>query len=249
MAMAVEPPETLHVNGRRRTFKREVGTMNRRYRWTMAVILLAGCGEQEKTSWPSPQGAGAEVAAGGNNRRSAGDGTESPYTKAELKSAIKDLGGRWSSTNERVSFSGTELTDADLEYVKWIPSLKKLRVSHTNVTDAGLVHILGLRQLQELDLSDTQITDAGLEQLTVFPKLRYLRLAETQVSDASLEILKDLPALEALDLSDTQITDAGLQQIGEITNLQSLYLSTDQFPDADVERLKSALPGCRILRD
>ncbi len=174
---------------------------------------------------------------------------DSPHSKDELKAAIKALGGRWSSHGGSVSFSGTQATDADLEYVKWISSLEELRLSDTQITDAGLALITGLRNLEEVDVSKTQITNAGLEHLKGLPRLRSVRLSGTQVTDAAIEILQNMSALQSLDISETQITEAGLEHLQEITNLKKLYVSPNQFTEAGIEKLTTALPECRILRN
>ena len=256
-----------------RTRCRERRQMNSRHSWVIAAMLLTGCGEQENTKLPSPRSGETAIATAGINSRKTSGLMEAPYTNAQVKAAIEASGGRWNSHSEKVSFSGKQISDADLEYVKWIPSLEKLQVSNTRITDAGLAHITGLVYLEELDVSNTQITDAGLKKLNVFPrlrrlevsntqvtdagltelnmlpKLRYVSLAGTQITDAAIDMLQDLPALEGLDITDTQITSAGLEHIEEITNLKSLSVSTNQFTEAGIEGLTAALPECRILRN
>jgi Leucine-rich repeat (LRR) protein len=92
----------------------------------------------------------------------------------------------------------------------------------TQVTDAGLEYIKGLNNLEELDLGNTQVTDAGLEHF------------------------KGLNSLEGLWLDNTQVTDAGLKHLKGMTNLRELYLNDTQVTDESVEKLRDALPDCKI---
>ena len=73
-----------------------------------------------------------------------------------------------------------------------------------------------------LDISGTKITDVGLKQVRNLDRLRELRLEETDISDAGLASLQYLRHLRYLDLEGTRATDEG------------------------VEKLRKALPNCRI---
>ena len=52
--------------------------------------------------------------------------------------------------------------------------------------------------------------------------------------------------LQDLSLVDTQITDAGLKHLEALTRLGHLYLHGSQVTDEGVEKLKQALPECKI---
>lgn len=174
---------------------------------------------------------------------------ESPYSQSELKALIKDLGGSWSSTSERVNLTGPQITDENLQVVQWVPRLSKLNLSGTQVSDDGLKSLIGRNDLEELNLSGTPITNAGLVQLLGLPRLRYLRLTGTQITDDGISTLKDVSGLKALEISDTQITQAGLNQFQEMKNLRFLYISKGQFDAEAIEDLSAALPDCRIIEN
>ena len=113
-------------------------------------------------------------------------------------------------------------------------------------TDAGLEFLEDLTSLKYLVLWDTKVTDADLEHLEGLTSLHTLHLDNTQVSDGGLEHLKGLTNLQTLGLSDTQVTDAGLESLKGLTSLQDLRLHRTKVTDAGVNELKKALPNCEI---
>lgn len=213
----------------------------------IGIILVCGCGENTgSTHLASEVGPSSAQGVGGDHRH---DGVveDSPYTHRQIKAAIKETGGRWISHQQRISFSGTQITDSTLEYVNWIPRVEKLSVKGTQISDAGLEYISGQIHMLELDLADTQITDAGLKHLRKLARLRSLGLAGTRITDAAIEELAVLPELKMLDVSDTQITHGGLVNARILPQLEIVHISTSRFTDADLEELASALPTVRIM--
>ena len=164
-------------------------------------------------------------------------------------------------------------TDAVLtEHLKALTHLRILDLRYTNVTDAGLKHLEGLTKLTWLDLIDTKVTDAGLEHLKRLTKLRQLWLGATnvtdaglkhlrglknleslgldslpKVTDAGLEHLKGLTNLEKLQLGSTNVTDAGLEHLKRLTKLKSLGLIDSKVTKEGVQKLREALPNCRMI--
>jgi hypothetical protein len=53
--------------------------------------------------------------------------------------------------------------------------------------------------------------------------------------------------LVKLNLSNTQVTGIGLEHLRGLTNLQNLVLTETNVTKVSVERLKKALPACRIV--
>jgi hypothetical protein len=89
--------------------------------------------------------------------------------------------------------------DADLAYMKEIPTLEFLRLEETRVTDVGLLHLSALRTLRRLDLSGTCVTDAGLSLLVGLTMLNELNLRSTGVSDAGVaELQRIFPKLKIM---------------------------------------------------
>jgi len=102
------------------------------------------------------------------------------------------------------------------------------------------------QQVAVLNLARTNVTDDGLKSLEPLKNLRRLHLENTKVGDAALAHVKDLTNLEYLNLYATQVTDSGLSQLEGLKNLRSLYLWQTKVTPAGVDKLKLALPQCRI---
>ena len=74
-----------------------------------------------------------------------------------------------------LTFWGPQLTNADLEHLKTLNTLRLIYLYTTDATDAGLEHLKVLDQLQYLHIEAAQITDAGVEKLQqALPKCRIL---------------------------------------------------------------------------
>lgn len=101
-----------------------------------------------------------------------------------------------------------DTTDADLENVRPIRSLKMLALSLcTRITDAGLERIQDMPYLNELQLYGTSISDAGLKSLSGLTGLQQLSLERTRITDKGIEILRDsAPGLTVLRTVDTGVT-------------------------------------------
>jgi len=75
-----------------------------------------------------------------------------------------------------VDLSESRVTDAGLEYLKWLTELSQLELQGTSITDAGLEHLNGLTSLHSLDLSGTKVTDEGVKKLQqALPRCRIRR--------------------------------------------------------------------------
>ena len=148
-----------------------------------------------------------------------------------------------------LSLDDTQVTDAGLEHLKGLTSLRSLFLGDTYVTDAGLEHLKGLTNISLLRLNNTRVTDAGLEHLKGLTNLASLYLAHTQVTDAGLERLKGLTKLTILDLCNTQFTDAGLEHLNGLTNLNVLALNETRSTAEGRAMLRKSLPNCEIKPD
>lgn len=91
------------------------------------------------------------------------------------------------------------------------------------IADDDLTHILRLTGIRELYLSGEGITGEGIVHLLELKNLERLYLYDTRVTDAGLACLKYLPRLRSLTISNAPVTDGGL------------------------DRLRLALPGCRVV--
>ena len=164
--------------------------------------------------------------------------------KAEVE-AIERFGGQLGFDRE-VPFRSATIRQilGDESFGK----LSSVSFTGTEVTDADLVRLGGLTNLVTLDLDNTQVTDTGLVHLAGMTKLKTLLLGNTAVTDASLMHLANLRKLEGLSLYHTQVTDAGLVHLASLNRLTYLDLHNTHVTDAGVAELQETLPNCRIVR-
>ena len=86
-------------------------------------------------------------------------------------------------------------TDADLEFVARLPSVRQLHLRRAiDLTDAGLAQLAELERLESLTLDDAgQLTDRGLRQLGRIATLRELNI-DLGRRAVSREVLEELRA-------------------------------------------------------
>jgi Leucine-rich repeat (LRR) protein len=146
-----------------------------------------------------------------------------------------------------VSLARTWATDADVEKLAALRTLKKLDLSLTYVSDAGAEAIGRLPQLEELNLFTAEfITDAAVAFLRGNTSLRVLNLRGTDVTDTSLEYVGQLANLRSLDISFTQIGDVGMEHLASLSQLEELNLGGMKISGAALHVLKY-LPNLKRL--
>jgi tetratricopeptide (TPR) repeat protein len=139
---------------------------------------------------------------------------------------------------KELDLSDSLITDADLQSLGSLGSLRRLVLLNTHVTDGGLACLKDMRSLESLDLQKTQVTDAGLKYLTDLPGLKSLDLRRTRISDAGLERVGQLKSLEHLWLGETAVSDAGVASLKHLTGLQELCLHETKVGDPALTSLQ-----------
>lgn len=133
---------------------------------------------------------------------------------------LKGRGGR----NDRV-------TDAWLEKLSGLTSLRELNVANCQVQGAGLRHVGTLTGLQKLNLTLTPVSDDGLAHLGTLTDLRNLGLASTQCTGTGFEHLQALTKLENVNFHYTPLNDAGLSAIAKVGVSDRLWFAHTHFTD------------------
>jgi hypothetical protein len=146
-----------------------------------------------------------------------------------------------------MSFARTWATDADVERIATIKTLKRLDLSLTYVSDRGVERLKALDELEDLNLSSAEfITDAAVAFLRGHRQLKTLNLRGTDVTDTSLTYIAELPQLKSLDIAFTQITDVGLEHLASLAQLEELDLGGNKISGVGLHVLK-LLPKLRKL--
>jgi hypothetical protein len=147
---------------------------------------------------------------------------------------------------EELNLEHTKVTDAGMEHLVKLLNLRKLNVAQTAVTDAGLRELAHCPELVDLDLYKTHIGDEGLRTLAVRTDIKALELGYTNTTDAGVAYLKSFPNMETLVLAYTKVTDKGVAQLTYLTHLRRLRLMGIKVSKDVAEKLRRALPDCRI---
>jgi internalin A len=146
-----------------------------------------------------------------------------------------------------VSLARTWATDADVERVAAIKTVKRLDLSLTYVSDRGVERLKALDRLEDLNLASAEfITDAAIAFLRGHRQLKTLNLRGTDVTDTSVSYVAELPQLESLDISFTQISDVGLEPLASLSRLEELNLGGNKISGVGLHVLK-LLPKLRKL--
>ena len=175
-----------------------------------------------------------------------------PPTKEDaIVSSVEAQGGSVERDNAGrivgVSLARTWATDADVERVTGLKTLKHLDLSLTYVSDRGVEQVKALDQLEDLNLYASEfVTDAALAFLRGHRSLKALNLRGTDVTDTALSYVSDLPQLKALDISFTQISDVGLEHLASLAQLEELKLGGNKISGVGLHVLK-LLPKLRSL--
>ena len=133
-----------------------------------------------------------------------------------------------------------QLTDAAMEQIASLPTLRYLTLDGCRVTDAGVRRIARMENLDNLALRCVPITDVSLESIAKIPSLARLVL-EGQglvVTGAGLKHLQSHPKLRDLHLVSLTLNDADMEAVGQIKDLWFLNVQNNPIGDAALERLK-----------
>ena len=145
---------------------------------------------------------------------------------------------------ETLILKDTKITDDGLNSLSELSCLCHVVLAENGLTDLGMRNIALLKNLKFLDLSETGA--CALVYLAELPVLQWLDLDRTQISDTSLQHLASLSHLTTLILSHTRVTDFGLPHLYTMTNLKVIELSFAEVTDDGLDRLRRALPDCRV---
>jgi hypothetical protein len=125
------------------------------------------------------------------------------------------------------------------------PTLRQLEIHMTGVTDAGVETLTGL-PLEVLWLGP-RITDTALNSIGQMASMQHLDLCAHMVTDEGVPALAGLGNLEVLWLSRCGISDESVQVLAGMQSLRELNVSHTGVSAAALQRLREALPDCRLV--
>jgi hypothetical protein len=160
---------------------------------------------------------------------------------------------------ESVGLTNTaEISDDGLIHLAGMQSLEFLTLFSDRITGKGIAHLAGPKRLKKLWVSG-QVTDDYLQQVSKLENLELLHVyGVDQITDSGLAQVAKLTKLRSLNLGDggwfdsgvqdcMKVTDQGLENLHALKNLKDLELNTTEASRAGVEKLRNALPNCKVL--
>ncbi len=177
---------------------------------------------------------GLDLSEGGGNRIKL-----NPATLAELAAL---------DTLENLSFDDQPVGDTDLEFLRYLPNLKRLILSGTKISDETLRKLAGMRQLEELDLSDTNISGVGLAHLQNCPRLKELWLHGVLLTPEGGRAIASVVALEVLYAGMNPydppkvpvVGDELLEGCEKLQHLRCIWVDGRPLTDAGLRLLRGA---------
>ncbi len=141
------------------------------------------------------------------------------------------------------------LTDRDLIPIGKLKKLSMLYLDGTRITDDGLKHLASCAELKRLNLGfiGPEFTGRGLSHLAKLPKLEYVHLNDNRVTDESVKTLPQLKHLRTLIVSYTELTDDSVKSLVQLKKLTHLDVRGTKITDAAVDRIRKALPKCKVV--
>ncbi len=139
----------------------------------------------------------------------------------------------------RISLAGRDQDDETaLTIANSFPSLEQAYLRGTSITNAGVEHLSRLGTLKTLNLDGAPLDDGVADSIRKMKQLGWLSLQGCAVGDAALAAIGECPDVWYLDLSDTQVTDDGLGALAKLKKLNVVYLSgCKSVTDAGVKAL------------
>lgn len=148
-----------------------------------------------------------------------------------------------------LNLHSVDVSDEGLQGISSLLRLEQLNLSNNpRITDASMEHLRKVSNLKQVQLGGTSVGDEGLRILaeSSLPRLVELDICETRVSDRGLEHLTVFSGLRELCLESTLVSDAGIGELSKLTNLNKIWLSGSQVTQTGLERLRDALPECKV---
>ncbi len=137
-----------------------------------------------------------------------------------------------------ISFLEIELSDAVLDKLKELKSLRSLAFYKTRLGTRGLRAVAEFSDLEALQFDRVAVGDAGFGPLTALTHLRFLRLPYCNVTDEEMAVVGRLSSLRDLDLKANPCSDAAMKSVGRLKDLRQLTLDNTQVTDAGLRELR-----------
>ena len=139
----------------------------------------------------------------------------------------------------------TQLDDSCAPFLKRCNKLNYLDLSGTRVTGKTVLQIASTR-MTHLMLSGVDLSLTQQSMFASMPSLHYLHVRDTKLTNEGIKSLRK-HKLFTLEASDNNLTDQCIQYLLPMKSLTCLEISGNRISKAGFQRLKAALPRCKII--
>lgn len=130
---------------------------------------------------------------------------------------------------QELNLCGAGATDAQLERVARLKSLRRFGLWSDKISGAGLPHLSALEQLESLSIHGLRTLSPQMSRFAGRRVPSRLELIGKDVTDESLQALSPLSQLTALDLRNAGVTSDGLQSLCDLPRLAALFVRLEQL--------------------
>ncbi len=139
------------------------------------------------------------------------------------------------------------LNDSAIEVFLKMPKLEYLSIGkNAEITDAGVNKLFKLNSLKTLRLVSLHIGDEGLKNVNHLENLKIIDLNGTNITDRTLAKISQMP-LRELYLSGTNVTNDGIRLLSKCGTLDHLTLNDcPKVSQKAVEELRESFAHCKV---
>lgn len=198
--------------------------------------------------------------------------TSLDFSDANNGDAEASIIGKWTFLRG-INLSGTSITDIGLRRLAGLQLGETLALSDTAISGEALgdfakkplgsvsvqrcrLSPAGWQRLAEVGatsnwfLEGSNVNDASLAEIIArHPEIERIQASGPGLTDTSAEGIARLPGLKSVLLSGTQMTDRGAGKFEAAKHLTQLDITNSNVSSTAVERLRKALPACKIFSD
>jgi hypothetical protein len=152
-----------------------------------------------------------------------------------------------------IDLVGMDMTDDEFRCLIMLRALESIHLSECNVSPRGLRVLAELPRLRVLRLSYCDgVSDASCSDIATIHSLGVLGVSSfsEEITGRNIQSLAKLPSLWNLELVlCTNISDEAIECLEAIKQLSHLDVRGTSISRNGMERLRRALPECRIIGD
>lgn len=128
-----------------------------------------------------------------------------------------------------------------------LKQLRYVRLHCDDLETSGLAFLATMPALERVEIYSTMVSDEGVAHACSPPRLKVLTIVGARrITGGTLSVLRERSEFRTLNLAHSSVNESGMRAIASVRQVQSVSISPAQVDGDAVQRLKEALPHCRI---